>query len=133
MKSHVLLLPGLILAGLGGLAAIAGVFSNAIRHTIIYPTTWLVCGGIVILFLRALLDRRCRNGLNSIRSKVAPRLTGTPLAVLTTMLWLLFLVTLFLSILGGQPLDIALLAGASFGVSLMLTMVDLGLRLNAAS
>jgi len=144
MNKHVLYFPALVVATTGG----ATVALGALYPVGIYirPVTYLCATTILILFVRMLFDPRCHRGIEAANREMQgsqlfrarwPKLKDPkwglfgsgvgdrPLLVVRAVLFCEFAVTM---LFGGVRPDLTLLAGASFGVAMLLSLLHASLQ-----
>jgi hypothetical protein len=114
---------------------------------LVRPLIWVAAAALAVLFLRMLFDPRCRRGIRAASRELqgdqifrfrGPKLADPkwglfgsrggprPLLIVRAVLWVEFLVALVLT--GrGRP-DILILASATFGIAIMLSLIHLGLN-----
>jgi hypothetical protein len=148
MKSHVLYYPALVVAALGAALPPLSLIVGLLRTAVVYPMTLVAAAMTATLFLRMLFDPRCRRGIDTANAQMRgdtpwpstrrPRfsdpqwgLFGTrygdqPLQALRAVLLLELIVALLLG--RGGRIDLLALTGASFSVTVMLSLIHLGLN-----
>ena len=153
MKSHSLYFPALTVAGLGAALVPLSLFVEPLRVSLVYPMTLVAAAATIVLFLRMLLDPRCRRGIdvanaemrggrpwpNTRRLKFSDPewgLFGTRsgsryLQILRAVLFFEFVAALVLP--GRGRTDLLLLAATSFAVTMMLSIIHVGLNTQASA
>lgn len=117
---------------------------------LVRPLTYICTAAILVLFLRMLLDPRCRSGIEAANREMHgdqpfrvkwPRLNDPQWGLFGSRAGdksLLFIRAVLLCELGAAMLfgrvrpDLTLLAAASFGVAVMLSLLHLGLKPSVA-
>ena len=145
MRSHLLYWPSLVVAAIGGIVVAAGAAYEPARSLLVRPMSLLAAGIILVLFLRLLVDPACRRGIDAanremmggqgFRFRLTPILdprwglfgtrVGSPLLRAIRVLILAELVAA-MGLTGRGPPDLLLLAAASLGVVMMLSLIHIG-------
>ena len=149
MNRHVLYFPALVVAITGGATAVLGAIYPSVGFYI-RPVTYVCAATILILFARMLFDPRCHSGIKAANREMQgdqpfrakwPKLgdpkwglfgSGVgdrPLLLVRAVLLCEFGVAM---LFGGVRPDLILLAGASFGVAMLLSLLHAGLQLSAS-
>jgi hypothetical protein len=145
MKSHALYLPALAVAAIGA-AVVAFCFLEPLGDALVRPLTFIAVGAVTVLFVRMLFDANIRQGISAANIELrggsffqrpfdskwglfGSRMGGRPLRVIRTVCFAEFVVALLFSRHDGR--DLLFLALASFGVTLMLTIIHVGLNTQA--
>ena len=148
MRSHALYVPALIAATLGAAIVIIGTFSEPVRDMLVRPMTFISTAVLIALFLRMIFDPHCRRGIDAAnvqlrgarpwpgRFRFMPfdpawglfgsRMGGRSLQLIRAVLFVEFLVALVLS--SNHRPDLLLLAASSFAVTILLTIIHVGLN-----
>ena len=151
MRSHALYFPALVVAAVGAALVAISLFVEPLRAALVYPMTLVAAAVTIALFLRMLLDPRCRRGINAANAELrggrpwpsvrrvkfsdpewglfGSRSGNRPLQVLRAVLFFEFIVALVLT--GRDRTDLLLLAAASFAVTMMLSIIHIGLNTQA--
>lgn len=148
MSRHSLYFPALVVSVVGGVTVAVGAIFPPVGF-IVGPVTYVCAAAILILFLRMLFDPRCHRGINAANKEIHG---GQPLETkwlrLNDPQWglfgssagdksLLFIRAVLFCELGVAMLfsrvrpDLMLLAAASFGVAIMLSLLHVGLKRSA--
>jgi hypothetical protein len=151
MRSHALYLPAWVVAALGAALVPLSLFVEPLRTALAYPVTLVAAAVTIALFLRMLFDSRCRRGINAANAELrggrpwpsrrqvkfskpewglfGARYGNRPLRILRIVLFFEFIVAFVLT--GRDRTDLLLLAGASFAVTMMLSIIHIGLNTQA--
>jgi hypothetical protein len=151
MRSHALYVPALVVAALGAALVPFSLLVHPLRAVFVYPMTLVAAALIICLFLRMLFDPRCRRGIETANAELrggrpwpsarrvkfsdpewglfGTRYGARPLQVLRAVLLLEFIVALVLT--GGDRTDLLLLTAASFTITIMLSIIHVGLNTEA--
>ena len=153
MRSHALYIPALVLAALGAAIALIGTFSEPVRETLVRPMAIIAMAAVILLFLRILFDPQCRRGIDAANVELrdgspwpgrfrimffdpewglfGSRMGGRSLQLIRTVLFLEFVVALVLT--RNDNTDLLLLAAGSFAMTIMLTIIHVGLNTQSQS
>jgi hypothetical protein len=151
MRSYALYFPAWVVAALGAALVPLSVFIRSLRVALVYPMTLVAAAVTTALFLRMLFDARCRRGINAANAELrgdrpwpnmhrvkfsdpewglfGTRSGNRSLQVLRALLLFEFIVALVLT--GRDRTDLLLLAAASFAVTMMLSIIHVGLNTQA--
>jgi hypothetical protein len=151
MRSNALYLSALLAAAIGAAIVAFSLFFEPLRDILVRPLTLMTAAVVIVLFLRALFDARVRKGIDAVNielrggkpwpGRILPRpfdlewgLFGSrmgdrPLQVIRVVCFAEFILALVFS-RHDRP-DLLLLAAASFGVTIMLTIIHVGLNTKA--
>jgi hypothetical protein len=148
MKPYALYLPALMVAGLCAILVPLCLFVEPLRAAFVYPMTLVAAAVALALFLRMLFDPRCRRGVDAANAELrgdAPwprmqrvkfsdpewglfgkRYGNRRLQVVRTILFFEFMIALALT--GRERTDLLLFAAAAFAVTMMLSIIHVGLN-----
>ena len=148
MRSHALYLPALMIAATGAAVVALGLLFEPLRNILVKPVTLIVVGVLLVLFLRLLFDPKVRQGIYAANAELrgvkswpgsfmpkpfdpewglfGSRMGDPPLQVVRVVSFAEFAVALLLS--RHERPDLLILAAASFTVTLMLTIIGVGLN-----
>lgn len=151
MKLHALCIPALVVAVVGAVLAPLSLFVVPLRVALVYPMTLVETAVTIVLFLCMLFDPRCRRGIDAANAELrggrrwpsmrrvkfsdpewglfGTRSGNRPLRVVRAVLFFEFLVALVLT--ARERTDLLLFAVASFSVTLMLSIIHIGLNTQA--
>ena len=148
MSRHLLYFPALVVAVVGGVTVAVGAIFPPVGF-FVGPVTYVCAAAILVLFLRMLFDPRCHRGIEAANREMhsdqpfrakRPRLNDPQwglfgsragdksLLFVRAVLFCEFGVAMLLSRV--RP-DLTLLAAASFGVAIMLSLLHVGLKRSA--
>lgn len=148
MSRHVLYFPALIVAVAGGVTVALGVIFPPVG-SFVGPITYVCAAALLVLFLRMLFDPRCHRGIEAANREMhgdqpfrakRPRLNDPQwglfgshagdksLLFVRAVLFCEFGVAMLFS--RARP-DLTLLAAASFGIAIMLSLLHIGLKRSA--
>lgn len=149
MKSHMLYLPGLVVCAFSAATVALSTFSEPVRSALVQPMTFVSLGVLLALFFRMLFDAQCRRGIDAANielrggapwpGKIRPfmffdpqwglfgsRMGGRFLQLIRAILFGEFLIALVFSH-KVRP-DLLVLTASAFGVTVMLTIIHVGLN-----
>lgn len=140
--------PALVVAVVGGVTVVVGAIFPPVGF-LVGPVTYVCAGAISVLFLRMLFDPRCHRYIEAANREMHgdqpfrakwPRLNDPQWGLFGSRAGdkLLLLVRVVLlcefgvaMLFGHMRPDLTLLAAASFGVAIMLSLLDIGLKRSA--
>jgi multisubunit Na+/H+ antiporter MnhB subunit len=151
MRSHALYFPGLVVAATGAAVVVLSLFFQPLRDILVRPLTFVAGGVLLALFLRMLFDPNIRQGIDAanieLRSRkprpssfkpmpfdrhwglFGSRMGNRALQSIRVVCFGEFVLALLLSP-HDRP-DLLFLALASFAVTIMLTIIHVGLNTQA--
>ena len=141
MSSRWIYWPSLLLASVGGAVVVISAVYEPARATLASPLALLAVGVAILLFLRMLFDPRCHRGIKAANQEmmggygfqfrltsvldpqwgIFGRRTGSPL--LLTIRMVLLIEVVVVTLLVREVPVLQLLACASFGVVMMLSLL----------
>lgn len=148
MNGHMLYFPALVVAVVGGVTVAFGAIFPPVGF-VVGPVTYVCAAAILVLFFRMLFDSQCHRGIEAANRAMHgdqpfwakwPRLNDPQLGLFGSRVGdksLLFVRAVLFCECGVAMLfshmrpDLTLLAAASFGVAMMLSLLDVGLRHSA--
>jgi hypothetical protein len=150
MRSHALYFPALVIAALGAALVPLSLLVEPLRAALVYAMTLAAAGVTTALFLRMLFDPRCRRGVSAANAELrgdrpwpnmgrvkfsdpewglfGTRYGARPLQILRAVLFFEFIAAFALT---GDRADLLLLTAASFAVTMMLSIIYVGLNTEA--
>lgn len=151
MRSHALYFPAIVVAAFGAALVPLSLLVEALRAALVYPFTLIAAAMTVVLFLRMLFDPRCRRGIEAANAELRGGRTWPSIGRVkfSDPEWGLFgtrhgagplqivRATLFFEVIVGLVLtsrdrtDLLLLSAASFAVTIVLSIIHVGLNTEA--
>ena len=148
MRLHALYFPAWMVAAIGAVLVPLSLSVEPLRGALVYPMTLVAAAATIVLFLRMLFDPRCRRGIDAANAELrggrswpsmrrikffddewglfGTRSGDRPLQLVRAVLFVEFIVALVLT--GSERTDLLLLAAASFAVTMMLSIIHIGLN-----
>lgn len=148
MSRHALYFPALAIAVVGGATVALGAI-YPLGGFFVRPVTYVCAAATLVLFLRMLFDPRCHRGVETANRKIHgdqpfranwPKLSDPQWGIFGSSAgdkWLLLVRAVLFCEFGVAMLfsrvrpDLTLLAAASFGVAIMLSLLHVGLKPSA--